>query len=46
MEASSTDENLFFVWGLVDIYSSLNSRSNKGLVRIAISKIKAGKKAF
>ena len=46
MEASSTDANLFFVGGSVDIYSSLNCRSNKGLVNIAIPKQKTGKKAF
>ena len=40
MEASSTDANLFFVGGSIDAYSSLNCRSNKGLVNIAISKKK------
>ena len=40
MEASSTDAKLFFVGGQIDIYSSLNCRSNKGLVNIAISKKK------
>ena len=44
MEASSTDANLFFVGGSIDTYSSLNCRSNKGLVNIAISKKKSGPK--
>ena len=35
-----------FVGGSIDIYSSLNCGSNKGLVNIAISKNKLGKKAF
>ena len=43
MEASSTDANLFFVGGSIYTYSSLNCRSNKGLVNFAISK-KAGQK--
>ena len=38
MEASSSGANLFFAGGLIDIYSTLNCRSNIGIVNIAISK--------
>ena len=44
MEASSKDANLFFLGGSIHLFSSLNYRSNKGLVNIAISKKKRAKR--